>query len=98
VSIWELRAAQKAAKAKDVDPENETIVFAILNEQRALEVEAAAKTKAARREEQRRVENAKHREVKKQTMPSVSQPAPTSLPPPAVRGYDPDAIEALDDE
>lgn len=97
-SIWELRAAQRAAKERGIDPENESLVFAILNEQRALEAEAAAKTKTARRESQRRVENAKHRETKKKTMPTVSQPAPQSAPPPVVRGYDPNEIEALDDE
>lgn len=98
VSIWELRSAQRAAKARGIDPENEAMVFAILNEQRALEAEAAAKTKAARREEQRRVENAKHRETKKMTMPNVSQPAAPSAPPPVVRGYDPDEVEAMDDD
>ncbi|QBK03794.1 transposase [Hylemonella gracilis] len=98
VSIWELRNAQRAAKAKGIDPENEKLVFAILNEQRAIEAEAAAKTKTARREAQRRVEHAKQRETKKQTMPTVSQPAASSAPPPSVRGYDPDDIEALDDE
>lgn len=86
VSIWELRSAQRAAKARGIDPENEAMVFAILNEQRALEAEAAAKTKAARREEQRRVENAKHREIKKMTMPNVSQSVAPSAPPPVVRG------------
>ncbi|KAF0140477.1 MAG: hypothetical protein FD153_782, partial [Rhodospirillaceae bacterium] len=49
-------------------------------------------------EQQRRTEHAKQRDVKKLTMPTVSQSAPPSAPPPAVRGYDPDQIEALDDE
>lgn len=98
VSIWELRDAQQKAENRGIDPENETAVFAILNEQRALEAESAAKTKAARREQQRRTEHAKQRDVKKQTMPTASQSAPPSAPPPAVRGYDPDQIEALDDE
>ncbi|NLR75308.1 Mu transposase C-terminal domain-containing protein [Leeia aquatica] len=98
VSIWELRNAQRAAKAKGIDPDNEMVVFAIVNEQRALEAAAAAKTKTARREAQRRVEQAKQREVKKQTMPTVSQPVVPSAPPPMVRGYNPDEVDALDDE
>jgi len=98
VSIWELRNAQRAAKARKIDPKNEAMVFLILNEQRALEAEAAAKTKAARREEQRRVEHAKQREVKKQTMPTVASPAAPSAPPRVVPGYNPDDIQPVDDE
>lgn len=99
VSIWELRNAQRVAKARNIDPENEAMVFLILNEQRALEAEAAAKTKAARREEQRRVEHAKHREVKKQTMPTIAPPTSApSAPPRVIPGYNPDEIFPVDDE
>ncbi len=97
-SIWELRKAQGEARARNIDPENEALVFAILNEQRALEAAAAAKTKVARREQQRRVEHAKQREDRKRTMPTVSQALPPSAPPPMIPGYDPDQITALDDD
>ena len=98
VSIWELRNAQGLAEKRGVSKENEKAVFAIINEQRALEEDAAGKTKVARREAQRRTEHEKTRAEKKKTMPNVSAPAKSATPPPAVRGYNPDAVQALDDE
>ncbi len=98
VSIWELSDAQRKATERGISKENEKMVFAILTEQRALEANAAAKTKVARREEQRRAENAKHRAVKKQTMPVVSRTPAPSLPPTTVRGYDPSKVKPLDDD
>lgn len=97
-SIWELRDAQRKAAERGISKENEKAVFAILNEQRALEADAAAKTKIARREQQRRTEHVKQRAVKQETMPVVSRPPAPSLPPPAVRGYDPNDVQPLDDE
>lgn len=65
VSIWELRDAQRKAGERGISKKNEKLVFAILTEQRALEAGAAAKTKSARREQQRRAEHTKQRAVKK---------------------------------
>jgi putative transposase len=98
VSIWELRDAQRKATERGISKENEKMVFAILNEQRALEADAAAKTKTARREQQRRTEHAKQRVAKKQTMPVVSRTPAPSLPPTTVRGYDPSKVKPLDDD
>ena len=98
VSIWELRDAQRKAGERGISKENEKMVFAILTEQRALEADAAAKTKAARREQQRRTEHTKQRAVKKQTMPVVSRTPSPSLPPTTVRGYDPSKVKPLDDD
>ena len=98
VSIWELRNAQGLAEKRGISKENEKAVFAIINEQRALEEDAAGKTKVARREAQRRTEHEKTRAEKKKTMPNVSAPAKSVTPPPAVRGYNPDAVQALDDD
>lgn len=98
VSIWELRNAQGLAEKRGISKENEKAVFAIINEQRALEEDAAGKTKVARREAQRRTEHEKTRAEKKKTMPNVSAPAKSVTPPPAVRGYNPDDVQALDDE
>lgn len=81
-----------------IPPENEKTIFAIINEQRALEADAAAKTKTARREQQRRTEHEKQRDDKVKTMPNVSRAPGPSTPPPAVRGYDPDMVQPLDDE
>jgi putative transposase len=97
VSIWELREAHRRADEKGISHDNEKAVFALLNEQRAVEAEAAEKTKAARRAQQRRVEHAKARKDKVEDLPQVSNPAPSALPP-AVRGYDPDEVQPLDDD
>ncbi|MDQ1831006.1 Mu transposase C-terminal domain-containing protein [Massilia scottii] len=97
VSIWELREAHRRADQKGIPHENEKAVFALLNEQRELEADAAEKTKSARRAQQRRVEHDRARKDKVESFPQVSNPAPSAMPT-AVRGYNPDAIEPLDDE
>lgn len=98
VSIWELREAQRKGAERGIARENEKAIFAIINDQRALEAQAASKTKSARREQQRRTEHDKQRNDKVKTMPNVSPAPALSAPPPAVRGYDPDAVQPLDDE
>ena len=98
VSIWELRDAHGKGAERGISPENEKAIFAIINEQRTLESDAASKTKTARREQQRRTEHDKQRGDKVKTMPTVSRAPGPSTPPPAVRGYDPDMVQPLDDE
>ncbi|HCX81406.1 MAG: transposase [Curvibacter sp. RIFCSPHIGHO2_12_FULL_63_18] len=98
VSIWELREAHRKGAERGISPENEKATFAIITEQRELEADAAAKTKSARREQQRRTEHEKQRGDKAKTMPTVSRAPELSAPPPAVRGYDPDEVQALDDD
>lgn len=97
VSIWELRMAHQRADEKGIPHENEKAVFALLNEQRALEAEAAEKTKSARRAEQRRVEHSKARKTTSDDLPLATKSTPSELPP-AVRGYNPDAIQPLEDD
>jgi putative transposase len=97
VSIWELREAHRKGDERGIPRENEKAIFAIINEQRALEADAASKTKSARRGQQRRTEHDKQREDKVTTMPTVSRSPAPSAPPPAVRGYDPDLVKPLDD-
>jgi len=97
VSIWELREAQRRADERGIPHDNEKAVFALLNEQRAIEAEAAEKTKSARRAQQRRVEHAKARKDKTEDLPQVSNQTPSAMPS-AVRGYDPDAVQPLDDD
>ena len=96
-SIWELRDAHRRADERGIPHENEKAVFALINEQREIEAEAAEKTKSARRAQQRRVQHEKVRKVRSEELPSVSSPA-SSVPPPGVRGYDPDAVVPLEDE
>lgn len=97
VSIWELREAHRSADERGIPHENEKAVFALINEQRKIEEDAAAKTKSARRAQQRRTLHAEARKVTAENLPTVSSPLPSG-PPAAVRGYDPDAVEPLDDE
>ncbi len=97
VSIWELRDAHRRADDRGIPHENEKAVFALINEQRKIEEDAAAKTKSARRAQQRRTLHAEARKVTVENLPTVSSPSPSGLPP-AVRGYDPDAVMPLDDE
>jgi putative transposase len=97
VSIWELREGHRRADEKGIPHENEKAVFALINEQRQIEAEAAERTKSARRAQQRRTQHVIARKQKEEDLPSVSNAAPTALPP-SVRGYDPDAVVPLDDE
>ena len=98
VSIWELKEAQRRASDRGVDKENEKAIFNIITEQRALEAESAAKTKTARRAQQKRVLHEKQRKDIVQAMPKLSKPLEPSAPPPGVKGYNPDNVEALDDD
>jgi putative transposase len=97
VSIWELRDAHRRADERGIPHENEKAVFALINEQREIEAKAAEKTKSARRAQQRRTQHTVARKNKVEDLPSVSNPAPSALPP-GVRGYDPDDVVPLDDE
>ncbi|MDE2151688.1 MAG: DDE-type integrase/transposase/recombinase [Betaproteobacteria bacterium] len=97
VSLWELRDARRRAKADGLPTNNEREIFAIINKQRKIEDAAAEKTKSARRAQQKRKQQAKVRTARKQEMPIVSNPAPTSAPD-VLRGYDPSKVEAIDDD
>lgn len=96
VSIWELREALKRAEELGVPRENEKAIFELINQQREIEIAAAAKTKAARRKQQRRIEHEKARlettsnlEVHRNILPSG--------PVQAVRGYNADEVVPFDD-
>lgn len=98
VSIWELREGQRKAAERGIAAENEKAVFTIINEQRALEEQASAKTKSARRELQRRVQHARERDAKAKTMPKVAKSTPSQTTVSAVRGYNPDQVEPMDED
>ncbi|WP_228778570.1 MULTISPECIES: Mu transposase C-terminal domain-containing protein [unclassified Polaromonas] len=98
VSIWEFRDGQSRAKEKGISLDDEKAIFAIITEQRALEADAAAKSKTARREQQRRVEHVKNRDDKAKDLPTVSGQAGPTQPPTAVRGYNPDEIKPFEDD
>jgi putative transposase len=89
ISLYELRSARKAAKDagyKDID---EQVIFEFVNKMRDIEDKAAEKTRKARRDQQRRVNNEKAR---KKTKKDLSQTIATAEPamPPEIPGYNPD--------
>jgi putative transposase len=59
ISVWELRAAEKRIKERGLSAVNETLIFEALEEMREIEQHAETQTKRARRENQRRRNNAK---------------------------------------
>ncbi|MFZ6746486.1 Mu transposase C-terminal domain-containing protein [Undibacterium sp. JH2W] len=97
VSIWELREAHRRADELGIPRENEKEVFALINQRREIEENAAEKTKSARRAQQRRAQHTEARKVMAENLPNVSSPT-SSEPPDAVRGYDPDSVMPLDDD
>lgn len=96
-SIWELREAHRLAESTGISKENEKAIFDIISQQRALEADAAAKTKVARRNQQRRVEHAKHRAAKAESLPNAVGALQLGAPPPELEGYDPDKVVPLDE-
>ncbi len=98
ISLWEYREAKQAARKDGLKNIDERVVFGYAKKMRA-EVEVAkTKTKSARRKAQRNAEHARAREKKAVELPKVSAASkPTTLPP-AVKGYDPDAVTAYDDD
>lgn len=97
VSIWELREAHRRADELGIARDNEKAVFALLNEQREIEASAAEKTKAARRAQQRRTEHAKARKHNAVDLPQPGMPMSAPMPP-AVRGYNPEEVQPLEDD
>lgn len=103
VSVWELRAAQKKAQERKQSPDDERVVFEIINEMREIEQGAALKTKTARVKEQRRIEHKKIREEKAEKSEKAGKASnaallePSGLPP-GVKGYDPDLVVPLEEE
>jgi putative transposase len=98
ISLWEYREARQAARKDGLKHIDERVIFDYAKKMRA-EVEVAkTKTKSARRKGQRNAEHKKAREKKPQELSAVSAVAKPVAPPPAIKGYDPDAITAYDDE
>ncbi|MDD5544886.1 MAG: transposase, partial [Acidobacteriia bacterium] len=96
-SIWELRAAKKIARDEGRTSSDERGLFAIINQQRAIEDDSAEKTKAARRSQQKRLDHEKARKRKAIDLPGVSAPNPTG-PAPKIGNYDPADVQPYEDE
>lgn len=97
VSVWELRAANKKAAELGLVNYSEHDLFSLMNRQREVEDASAAKTKAARREKQKRAQHTKSRQGKQKDLPTVMNVAPTKAPP-VLDGYDPNNIRPLEDD
>lgn len=96
VSIWELKAARKIAKAQGKSTVDEHAVFQIIEYQRAILAEAAHKTKAARKERQRHAQNEKA--AKKRTNLAKTKGGDGAEPVSDGIEFDPSNIEGLDDD
>lgn len=97
ISIWELKSAKRTARKRKLPANDENVLFEIANEKREVIVGSAAKSKAARRLQQRQKEHKRSREEVSQQLPKTLDMTPT-LPPPEIPGYDPTGIEPLVDE
>ncbi|TDM09787.1 MAG: transposase [Ideonella sp. MAG2] len=97
-SLWELQAARKAVAKAGMSTYDERLVFSFINRQREIEEQAAEKTKAARRAQQKRMQHEKARKETKKSLPIAATPTPTTPPEVLIRGYDPSTITAIDDD
>jgi putative transposase len=97
VSIWELREARKAAKAAGVKDVNERILFEYINKQREIQAQAATKTKAARRNDQKQRDHAKARITTDKNLPNVLMTEKSAMPP-IIPGYDQNRRAVFKDE
>ena len=98
ISLWEYREAKQAARKAGLKNIYERTVFEYAKKMRAEVEMSKAKTKSARRMNQRNVEHAKARSRKAKELPVVTAAAKPTAPPPAIKGYDPDSITAFDDD
>lgn len=98
ISLWEYREAKQAARKDGLKNIDERTVFSYAKKMRAEVEKAKTKTKSARRIDQRNAEHAKARSRKAKELPVVTAAVKPTTPPPAIKGYDPDAITAYDDE
>lgn len=97
VSIWELREALKRAEELGVPRENEKAIFELINQQREIETAAAAKTKVARRKQQRRIEHEKARNETTSNLVVHRHILPTG-PVQSIRGYNADEVVPFEDD
>ena len=97
ISWWDYRDARKAAKKAGVKQLNERIIFEFANKQQEIQDQAALKTKAARREDQRKTQHAKARKKTEKDLPKTIKTEAPAMPP-VIPGYDPNRKSHFDDE
>ncbi len=99
ISIWEFRNAKKAAKAAGVNVKdmNERIIFEYANKLQEIQDQAALKTRAVRRDDQRKIQHAKARKKREKDLPKTMKTEAPAMPP-VIPGYDPNRKSHFDDE
>lgn len=98
ISLWEYKAAHKAAKDAGVKQINERIIFGFADQQLEIQDQAALKTKVARRGDQRKIEHAKARKKREKDLPLVIKTEAPPAMPPMISGYDPNRTSSFEDE
>lgn len=98
ISLWEMREAKKTAKADGHKNVDERTIFEYTRRMREEVAQAAGKTKAARKRQQKVAEHAKSRTQRKKELPKTLQAPAPSAPPPVVEGYDPDSVTPFEED
>lgn len=97
ISLWDFRNASAAAKKAGVKETNERIIFEFANKLREIEDDAGMKTRAARREDQRKIQHAKARKKREKDLPKTMKTEAPAMPP-VIPGYDPTRTSFFEDE
>jgi putative transposase len=97
ISLWNFRDARSAAKKAGVKDLNERIIFEYANKQQEIQEQASLKTKAARREDQRKINHVKARKKREKDLPTVMKTEAPAMPP-VIPGYDPNRTSSFEDE
>ncbi len=97
ISNWDFEAARKAATKFGVKDINEHVIFQYANLQQEIQERAGMKTRAARREDQRKIQHAKARKKREKDLPKTIRTESPALPP-IIPGYDPNRKSHFDDE
>lgn len=97
ISLEELRDARKAAKAEGYKDPSEQILFDLATRQREVVDTAAVKSKTARMQQQKRMNNEAAKKLKAKQIPKAIATAKPAEPP-VIPGYNPNAIQPFDDE
>ena len=97
ISLWDYNAAHKAARKSGVKQLNERIIFEFADKQQEIQEQAALKTKAARREDQRKIQHAKARKKTEKDLPKTIKTEAPAMPP-EIPGYDPNRTTYFEDD
>lgn len=98
VSLQELKLARKALDKKGSKAKvDESIIFEYIGQQREIESQSLLKTKAARKNHEKRLQNTKAKENKNKVIPKIQETLSPSNPP-EIRGYNSSSTSYFEDE